>query len=111
MNENDVEHRSSDPPDLSVRLSRQIPIEWVAGGFIAMLIGSGVWAYNISMSQRDTSRDVVAMKNDLTEIKRQGEVMLQKVTDGVMKTQRTEDRLSDIERRMNTIEAKQGAKP
>lgn len=105
-----MEHRASDPSEVKIQFSRQVPIEWVAGGAITVLLAICVWAYNISTSQRDTSRDVVVMKDDLKEIRAQGAATLTKITEGVIKAQRTEDRLADLERRVNTMEVKQGAK-
>lgn len=111
MSEAQLEHRKTDDPTVTVRLDNRIRVEWLIGGLLVALIASFAWAFNSSMAQRDTSRDMTQIKSDISDIKANGNRQLEQSNQTAMKNVELAGRLSALEGRMNTVEAVRQPQP
>lgn len=106
-----MEHRSSDTTDIAVRFDRKIPVTWVIGGALSVSAGLslffGAWAWNISLTLNNVSRDVVQVAKTLEKVEASQKDTTTELNKGVNRDINTEGKVADIERRLNLIEAKQ----
>lgn len=109
--ENDMEQRKTDSASVTVRLDNRIRVEWLIGGLLVALIACFTWAFNSSMAQRDTSRDVSQIKADISDIKTNGGRQLEQSNQAGMKNVELAGRLSALEGRMNVVEAVRSPQP
>ena len=99
-------HRSSDSDtEVKIRVDNRIRVEWLIGGLLAALIACFGWAYASTRAQWETSRDMLQIKTDISEIKANGKSQLDQSTQAAMKNVELAGRLSALEGRVNIIES------
>lgn len=113
MSEANVEHRSSDTTDINVRFDRKIPLTWVIGGALSLTLALslffGTWAWNISLTLNNVSRDMTLATKTLEKLEAGQKEATTELNKGINRDSVLEGRIADVERRFNTFEARQEA--
>lgn len=105
-----MEHRRSDTTDVTVQLERKIPLTWVIGGSlgvcVTLAVAFGTWAWNISLTLNNVSRDLAIATKTLDKLEAGQETTRASLNRGDNRDEQMAGRISDAERRLTSIETK-----
>lgn len=100
-----MEHRATDTTDVTVKVERKIRVEWLIGAFVSGAIVFGAWAWNISLTLNNVSRDLAQATKTLEKVELSQKEAVTELNKGALRDSNADSRIDDLLRRVAILEA------